>query len=41
MKEYSMIRLKRTTIKRLKELGKKGDTYDNVILKLLGEDSKE
>lgn len=41
MNEYSMIRLKRSTIEKLKELGKKGDTYDEVILRLLGEDNKE
>ena len=36
-----MIRLKRTTIEKLKEYGKKGDTYDKVILDLLGEDTEK
>jgi len=35
MSSYTMIRLKRSTHKRLTEFGKKGETYDDVINKLI------
>ncbi len=35
MNDYTQVRLRRTTCERLKAFGKMGDSYDNVINKLL------
>lgn len=35
VKSYTMVRLKKETVEKLKELGKKGETYDDIIRKLL------
>jgi predicted CopG family antitoxin len=35
-KDWTLIRVRVETRKKLKELGKKGETYDEVILELLG-----
>ena len=37
MTEYTQVRLRRTTIKRLKSIGKMGESYDNVINNLITE----
>jgi len=35
--ELTQIKLKKTTVKRLKKLGSKGETYDEIVNKLIGE----
>ena len=32
---YTMVRLKKDTVEKLKEIGKKGETYDSIIKRLL------
>ena len=40
MSEFTMIRIKKTTHKRLTECGQKGDTYDDIIQKLLNKETQ-
>jgi hypothetical protein len=35
MYSYTTIRLKKSTVEELKKLGKKGETYDEIITKLI------
>lgn len=35
MQKYTTIRLTKSTVERLKELGKKGETYDEIIKRLI------
>ena len=35
MQKYTTIRLRKETVEKLKELGKKGETYDEIITKLI------
>jgi uncharacterized protein (UPF0371 family) len=39
-KDETMIRIKRKTIERLRELGKYGDSYDRIINRLIDEREK-
>lgn len=40
VEEICVIRLKRKTRERLREFGKKGDTYDDIVTKLMDEAEK-
>jgi hypothetical protein len=40
MVEYSYIRLRRKTVEKLKKLGFKGETYDDIINRLIEEVEK-
>ena len=39
--EYTTIALKKKTVSKLKSLGKKGETYDDIIKRLLEQKKKE
>jgi hypothetical protein len=41
MAEYSYIRLRRETVEKLKKLGFKGETYDDIINRLIEEVEKK
>jgi len=40
MSEYSYIRLKKETVEKLKKIGHKGETYDDIVNRLI-EEAKE
>jgi hypothetical protein len=41
MAEYSYVRLRRETVEKLKKLGFKGETYDDIINRLIEEVEKK